>query len=215
MRSSPPPEGSRCFTTIGTSSLDPLLSRSIRNPRSAGTWSKTMSMTCCRTSSTGRTAMRTCATLVRTLRIRFAFPISSTSAGIGFWSVGSWSAGASSRRRASSPTDRMIVPASSLSGLSSSRMMRLSRASVNVIWNLPRWRRSPFLSTASMIWVPLSFVPFFDLRSRTRTPVLSTTTLACFREMLGSCRMIWQSSVRPMITSPVANVWVWGVSPSW
>ena len=76
----------RCFTTIGMSLSEPS-SLSIRNPRSAGMCSKTMSMTCWRTSSTGRTAMSVSATLVRTFRIRFAFSTSWTSARAPFFSA--------------------------------------------------------------------------------------------------------------------------------
>ena len=70
--------GFLCLTTIGTS-LPSASSWSIRKPRSAGMWSKTMSMTCWSTSSTGRTAIRVSATLVRTFRIRLDFSISWTS----------------------------------------------------------------------------------------------------------------------------------------
>ncbi len=83
MRPSPPP-GLRCFTTMGTSRAPWLSSSSIRKPRSAGMCSKTISITCWRTSSTGRTAMSVSATLVRTLRIRLDFSISWTSTGGAF-----------------------------------------------------------------------------------------------------------------------------------
>ena len=200
---SSPSAGSRCFTTMGTSS-EPISFSSIRKPRSAGTWSNTMSMTCCRTSSTGPAAISASATLVSTLRIRLDFSMSWISAGTDSSAVGSLT-GDSSRSRDSSPTERMMVPASSLRGFSSSRTTRLSRASVNVIWNFPRVIRAPSLRVASLTRTPSTWVPFLDPRSTTRTPSGSAMTRAWVREMPKSRRTIWHSGERPMVTSPDSN----------
>jgi hypothetical protein len=44
-----------------------------------------------------------------------------------------------------------------------------------VSWNLPSRMRSPSLSGASTTGTPLTWVPFFDLRSTMRTPSSSAT----------------------------------------
>ena len=84
--------GFRCFTTMGTSLLSGS-SWSMRKPRSAEMCSNTMSMTCWRTSSTGRTAISVSENLVRTFRMRLLFSIS--------WTSGAFltSAGAAARGR--------------------------------------------------------------------------------------------------------------------
>ncbi len=212
---SPLPPGLRCFTTMGTS-LPTTSSASMRKPRSAGTWSKTISMTCCSTSSTGRTAISVSATLVRTFRIRLEFWISVTS-GIFLRSATAAASGTSegARSRESSPTLRMIVPASSERGLASSSTTFPSRAFEKVSRNLPRRILSPSLRGASMTGVPLTWVPFLDLRSVMRTPSSLTLIRAWVREIPKSLRTIWQSGDRPITTSPVVNVYVCGASPSW
>ena len=205
----------RCFTTIGTSLSEPS-SWSMRKPRSAGTWSNTMSMTCWRTSSTGRTAIRVSENLVSTFRIRFDFSISWRSAAT-FFSAreGAPAVSPAASSLDSSPTLRMIVPASSERGLASSRTTLPSRLLVNVSWNLPRRIRSPSLRGASTTGTPLTWVPFFDFRSTMRAPSSSTTIRACWREIPKSFRTTLHSGDRPITTSPVANVKLWGVSPSW
>ena len=115
----------------------------------------------------------------------------------------------------SSPTLRMIVPASSDSGLASSSTTLPSRLLLNVSWNLPRRMRSLSLRGASTIGTPLTWVPFFDLRSTMRAPSSSTTILACWREIPKSFRTTLHSGDRPITTSPVAKVKLWEVSPSW
>ena len=184
MRASPPP-GVRCLTTIGTRRPAWLSSSSIRKPRSAGMCSKTMSMTWWSTSSTGRTAISVSATLVRTLRIRLDFSISWTSTiGAFFSSRGAPATGAAVSRRESSPTERMMVPASSERGFASSRTTLLSRALLKVSSNLPRRIRSPSRRGASTTGTPFTCVPFLDLRSRMRAlPSSPTRTFAWFREM--------------------------------
>ena len=199
--------GVRCFTTMGTSW--PSGSRSMRKPRSAGTCSNTMSMTCCSTSCTGRTAMSVSATRVSTFRMRLDFSISETS-GARWATAGS----AAERRRESSPTLRMMVPASSERGFSSSRWTFWSRVLLKVIWNLPSRMRSPSLRGASMTGTPFTWVPFLDRRSTMRTPSSPTETLACWREMPKSFSTTWHSGERPMNTSPELKVCVWVASPS-
>ena len=109
--------------------------------------------------------------------------------------------------RDSSPTVRMIVPASSESGLASSSTTLLSSALAKVSWNFPSRIRSPSLSGASTTGTPFTWVPFLDLRSMMRTsPVSLTTTLAWLREMPKSRSTIWHSGERPITTSPDAKV---------
>ena len=83
-----------------------LSSWSIRKPRSAGMWSKTMSITWCSTSSTGRTAISVSATFVSTFRMRLDFSISWTSAGGGLLRGGGGGAGGARVRRAASRARR-------------------------------------------------------------------------------------------------------------
>ena len=214
MRPSLPPE-LRCFTTIGTSLSATASSSSIRKPRSAGMCSKTMSITWCSTSSTGRTAISVSATWVSTFRMRFDFSISWTSGALrASGAVLEGPEPVSSRD--SSPTERMMVPASSERGLPSSSTTLLSSALPKVSSNFPSVMRSPSLSGASTTCTPFTWVPFLDLRSMIRaSPLSPTSTLAWLREMPKSRRTIWQSGERPITTSPEAKVKLCGVSPSW
>ena len=177
--------------------------------------SKTMSITCCSTSSTGRTAISVLAMLVSTLRMRLDFSISWTSTAPALRSSTGAAVGTAVSRRDSSPTERMMVPASSERGLASSSTTLLSRALLKSSSNLPSRIRSPSRSGASTIGTPFTCVPFFDLRSRMRTPPSSPTTiLAWFREIPKSCSTIWHSGERPITTSPVSKACACGLSPS-
>ena len=110
------------------------------------------------------------------------------------------------RSRDSSPTERMIVPASSERGFSSSRTTLLSRALPKVSSNLPRVIASPSRRGASTTGTRFTCVPFFDLRSRMRAvPSSATTIFAWLREIPKSRRTIWQSGERPITTSPAAK----------
>ena len=209
------PPAARCFTTMGVSRSPPSSSRSIRNPRSAGTWSNTISMMRWSTSSTERASFRSFAKSSRTFRMRLSLAISWTSGAFFASAIAEASGstdGASSFER--SLTLRTMVPLSSESAWSSESSTLPSRLRPKVIWNLPSRMRSPSCSTASMTVVPLTEVPFFDLRSWMRTPSSSTTMRACCREMPKSLSTTWHSGERPMTTSPEEKVWVWGASPS-
>ena len=173
---------------------------SIRKPRSAGTWSKTMSMTCCRTSSTGRTAISVSATLVRTFRMRLDFSI--------VLDVGgrpSCRPGRGALRRA-----RCRRAACDSSPDAADDRARLFRERLGLVEDdlafealaegeLELAEEDPVavLEGASTTGTPLTWVPFLDLRSTMRTPSSSTTSLACWREMPKSLRTIWQSGERP------------------
>jgi hypothetical protein len=151
--------------------------------------------------------MRVSATLVRTFRIRLDFSISWRSTpGAFFSSAGARGSGAAVRSRDSSPTERMIVPASSERGFSSSRTTLLSSALPKVSSNFPRVIVSPSRRGASTTGTRFTCVPFFDLRSRMRAaPSSATTIFAWLREIPKSRRTIWQSGERPITTSPAAK----------
>ncbi len=199
--------GFRCFTTIGTSLLSGS-SWSIRKPRSAGMWSNTMSITCWSTSSTGRTAIRVSATLVRTFRMRLLFSISWTSRALFLTSAGGDRRAApvsarSLRQLADAADDRarlfgeglgLVEDDLALEGLAEGDLELAEQDLVAVLEGRLHHRHA--VDLGAVLGLEVGDADPVLVRRRCGRGV---------REMPKSLRTIWHSGERPISTSPLVK----------